>query len=523
MPWGLALLALLPSVAFAADNGLGGKPLMGWSSWSHFHKGINEKVIQAQGDAMATRLKAFGYTYVNLDSGWRDYNKWDANGREIWDASKFPAGLPALAAALHAKGLNLGIYLHPGMDLGPNSPYELNTPIVGTSLHAQDISDMSQWGNTDKTAYKIEMSRPGAKEYIQSYADLVASWGVDYIKFDFVGPGGGLVPADNRDEMKQWSAALRATPAGSRPVWIALSNSLSFAEAALWKTVANGWRIDGDVESGASGTLTRWQNVARRFADAPRWTPFAGAGGWNDFDALPLGMGDGDGLTVDERQTTMTLWAIGCSPLILGADLTNLDPGDLALITNAEVIAVDQAGRVATPVVAGAPQQVWRAKNADGSYTVALFNLDTAPATVTADFGALGIGATATVRDLWAHIDLGAFSGGFSASLNMHASRLLHVTAAASSGSDAGAGATGPDAVDAGHGSGGSTGGSTGGSAGTGTGGSGEDVGGETGGGGAGVTGQASSGCGLAPASPANGLAVLGLLAAAALSRRRRR
>jgi MYXO-CTERM domain-containing protein len=437
------VLMMLSAPAGAANNGLGQTPLMGWTSWSHFKKGINEKVIQGQADAMATRLKAFGYTYLNLDSGWRDYNNWDPNGREIPDPRKFPSGLAALATYVHGKGLNLGIYLHPGMDLGPNSPYELNTPILGSTAHAQDISNMAVWGNTDKTAYKIDLTKPGATEYIQSYANLVASWGIDYIKFDFVGPGGGLVPADNRDEMKQWLMALQNTPPGSRPVWIELSNGLSFAYVADWKMVANGWRIDGDIESGAMGTLTTWNAVARRFVDAPKWASSAGPGGWNDFDALPLGMGDGDGLTVDERQTTMTLWAIGCSPLILGADLTNLDPGDFALITNPEVIAVDQAGRVATPVSNDPALQVWRARNADGSYTVALFNLGATAAMVTATWTAVGVQGPALVRDLFSRKDLGSFDTGFGAMLASHASRLLRV------GGDGGRGDGGAPVPDA--------------------------------------------------------------------------
>jgi hypothetical protein len=257
----------------------------------------------------------------------------------------------------------------------------------------------------------------------------MASWGIDYIKFDFVGPGGGRVPADNREEMEHWLAALEHT---GRPIWVELSNSLSFANAAHWRSVANGWRIDGDIESGVSGTLASWTNVAKRFRDAPKWAPFAGPGGWNDYDALPLGNGSHDGLTTTERRTTMTLWAVGCSPLTLGADLTNLDSSDLALITNAEVIAVNQAGRVARPVSQANGRQVWRVQQADGSHTVALFNLDSATATVRANWSDLGFSGSASVRDLWTHTELGSFSDGFSASLPAHGSRLLRVSAGSS-------------------------------------------------------------------------------------------
>jgi hypothetical protein len=427
---GLALAAttLRPPSAGAADNGLAQKPLMGWSSWSHFHKGINETVIKAQADAMAAQLKSAGYTYINLDAGWRDYNRWDQYGRETWDTAKFPGGIPALAAYIHGKGLKIGIYLHPGMDLGPNSPYELNTPILGTPYHARDITDATQFGNTGQSAYRIDFTKPGAKEYIQSYADLMASWGIDYIKFDFVGPGGGTVAADDRVEMQQWLTALQSTPAGSNPIWIELSNSLSFTYASEWRTYSNGWRINGDIESGVSGALTSWTNVNKRFTDAPKWAPFAGPGGWNDFDAVPLGDGSLDGLTTDERQTTMTLWSVGCSPLILGGNLGALDSFDKGLITNAEVIAVNQAGRVATPVSQASSQQVWRVQNADGSYTMALFNLGSSAATVTASWSDLGFTGQASVRDLWSHTELGTFTSSFGASLISHGSRLVKVT-----------------------------------------------------------------------------------------------
>jgi alpha-galactosidase len=426
----LALLLLAPA-ARANDNGLGAKPLMGWSSWSSLKKNINEAAIKAQADVMAGQLKSFGYTYINLDAGWDDPANWDAFGRQMPDPVKFPNGIKPLADYVHGLGLKLGLYMHPGLDLGPNSPYELNTPIEGTPYHARDIVDVTQWGNTDKTAYRIDFAKPGAQEYTQSYANLLASWGVDYIKFDFVGPGGGLAPADNRADMQAWLTALTSTPAGSLPVWIELSNSLSFTYVTTWQSVANGWRIDGDIESGSQGKLTTWTNVNKRFTDGPKWAPYGAPGGWNDFDAVPIGNGTNDGITSDERQTAMTLWAISCSPLILGANLTILDNAAVPLLTNSEVIAVDQAGKIATPVSQATPQQVWRVKNADNSYTVALFNLDTAAATVKANWSDLGFSGWATVRDLWSHGDLGFYNGSFSASLASHASRLFKVTPAA--------------------------------------------------------------------------------------------
>jgi hypothetical protein len=405
---------------YAAANGVGQTPFLGWSSWSSLRGGITEAKIKAQADSMAKNLKSVGFTYINIDSGWT--KAFDANGRATPDLSKFPDGISGVASYVHSKGLKLGIYLLPGMN---QTVWQANDPILGTKYHVKDITDTSTQGNTLGNAYRIDYSKPGATQYIQSYANLVASWGVDYIKFDFVGPGGGKVAADNRADMQQWMTALKAT---GRPVWIELSNNLSFTDAKNWQTVANGWRITGDIECYSScSNLTDWAKVSGRFTAVPKWVPFAGPGGWNDLDSLEVGNGSKDGLSLDERKTTMTLWAISAAPLILGTDLTKLDSTDLGLLTNTEVLGVDQAGVPAHPVSQSSNQQVWWAKNADGTYTVALFNLGSSTATVTVKWSDLGLSGSQSVRDLWSHTNLGTFSSQFSASLPTHGSRLLRV------------------------------------------------------------------------------------------------
>jgi len=405
-------------------------PPLGWSSWSSTWTGrpqANEAFFKAQADVMADKLKSAGFVYINLDSGWDQ--GFDEHGLPIANARKFPNGISALADYVHAKGLKLGIYLEPGLRV---SIYQANGIILGTNIHFQDIADITQQGSTqgkgNEKTYRIDYSKPGAKEYIQSYADLMASWGVDYIKMDFVGPGGGNVKADNREDLRQWHAALKKN---GRPIWVELSNYLSLENVAVWQATSNGWRIENDIEAyNRTGPtkLTTWSKVAVRFKDAPKWAPFAGPGGWNDLDSLEIGNGDADGLTVGERHTMMTLWAISCSPLILGSDLTKLDDGDLAILTNAEVLAVDQAGHAASPLSSYGDQQVWRVKNLDGSYTVALFNLGKDEAQVSVLWSDLGISGSALVRDLWTHQDLGKFDSGYSATLATHACQLLKVS-----------------------------------------------------------------------------------------------
>jgi hypothetical protein len=411
----------------AAADGQGGNllaPPMGWSSWSSLREDFTATTIEAEATAMHNTLEKYGYQYVNIDAGWSD--NIDAYGRDAASTSKFPDGIQAVAQYVHKLGLKLGIYLVPGI---PAAALAANSPIAGTPYHVQDILDSSAPGNTaNQGAGKIDFSKPGAQQYIQSQANLLASWGVDYIKMDFVGPGGGNVAADNTGDIEAWHEAIART---GRPMHLELSNSLSFADASTWAKYSNGWRIEGDIECYHSCTdLTDWSQVAKRFTDAPKWVPFAGPGHWNDLDSLEVGNGTEDGLTQDEKQTMVTLWSIEAAPLLLGTDLTKLDPTDLPLITNREVIAVDQSGRAAKPVSQATPQQVWFSKNPDGSYTVALFNLATTAAPVTVNWSDLGrpSGSTMALRDLWQHTNLGHVTGSYTATLAPHASMLLHVT-----------------------------------------------------------------------------------------------
>jgi alpha-galactosidase len=420
-------VAVVPSLAAAPDSHhrvLAATPPMGWSSWSALRKNFDESKIEAEAQVMHDQLRSHGYQYVNIDAGWSDHI--DAYGRDTWDTTKFPSGIPALADYMHHLGLKLGLYLTPGI---PKTAVAANTPILGTPYHAADIADTTTEGNTTTDAWRIDFSKPGAESYVQSYADQFAAWGVDYLKMDFVGPGGGVHPADTRADIEHWHYALQNT---GRPIHLELSNSLSFDYASTWQAFSNGWRIEGDIEcySKCPGFLTNWgQRASKRFVDAPKWVPFAGPGHWNDLDSLEIGNGDVDGLSPTEKVSIMTLWAIEASPLLLGTDLTKLQAPDVALITNDEVIKVDQAGHPASPLSQATPQQVWVSAQPDGSYVVALFNLDdTNPATVGVDWTQLGLSGTADVRDLWAHTRVGRHTTGFAAALPPHGSRLLRVT-----------------------------------------------------------------------------------------------
>ncbi|MEU1369110.1 CBM35 domain-containing protein [Streptomyces sp. NPDC005803] len=424
--------------------GVAQKPFMGWTSWSmqsSKYPGLNpdgdysyltEKNVLMQAGALASKLKKYGYEYVNIDAGWWRDTAWkpefDAYARQAPDPGRFPRGMKPVADDIHAKGLKAGIYLPVGLE--KEAYGEGQVPVFGAAqcttadIVYPDLRTTNGWDSS----YKLDFSRPCAQKYVDSQAQMFADWGYDFLKLDGVGPG-SFKNGDNYDNVADVAAWQKAIATAGRPLHLEVSWSLDINHAADWKKYTNGWRIDTDVECYCN-TLVSWENsVNDRFDDAPKWTRFAGPGGWNDLDAVDVGNGEMDGLTKAERQSYMTLWAIAKSPLYTGDDLTRLDDYGVSLLTNKDVIAINQGSAPpARPITATGSQQVWAAKNADGSYTVALFNLGDTSAAVTADWQSLGFTGHGKVRDVWNQDDLGTFKDKVTQALPAHGSRLLTVT-----------------------------------------------------------------------------------------------
>jgi hypothetical protein len=403
-----------------SSSALGLDPPMGWSSWSFVRYNPTEASIRAQAQALHdSHLSDHGYIYVNIDDFYYldPRQSVDTYGRWVVDAGKFPNGMAATASFVHNLGLKFGMYMTPGI---PVAAVNKNTPIEGTTNHASDIAVQGSYeinynfGNS--AMLKIDYSKPGAQQFINSWAALLASYGIDYLKID--GVGSFDIP-----DVQAWSQALKNS---GRQIHFELSNNLAKANGATWAELANGWRIDGDIECYCS-TLTTWNNVAGRFNDVLGWQQFSHAGARNDLDSLEIGNGNNNGITTDERRTQMTLWTLSAAPLLLGTDLTKLDTGDLGLLTNDEVIAIDQAGIAAQQLVGG-NTQVWSAKQPDGSLAVGLFNLGGGATSVTATWSQLGISGSANVRDVWAQKDLGPFTDSYQTTVPSHGSALLRIT-----------------------------------------------------------------------------------------------
>jgi Alpha galactosidase A/Alpha galactosidase C-terminal beta sandwich domain/NPCBM-associated, NEW3 domain of alpha-galactosidase len=396
--------------ASAQDNGIGRTPPLGWSSWSFVRRGPTAAIIEAQADAMKNSgLAGVGFQYVNLDDfyyecpGSQGPNV-DGFGRWVTDPVKFPPngsidGIQVVADHVHGDGLKFGLYVTPGIS---KQAVAQNTPIEGTSYHAADIATTAAEKNYNcKGMVGIDYTKPGAQEFINSWADEFAAWGVDYVKIDGVG-------ITDVPDIQAWSAALRQT---GRPIHLELSNSLAISGAATWKQYSNGWRTGGDIEcyscesGGSSYPLTSWNSVMGRFNQVANWQPYGGPGGFNDYDSLEIGNGANDGLTVDERKTQMSLWSLAASPLILGTDLTNLDPTDLALLKNTDVLAVDQDAIDAARIVNAPGQQVFAKTEPNGDAIVGLFNLGNSTQVVSTTAAAAGLAASHgyLLHELWTH------------------------------------------------------------------------------------------------------------------------
>jgi archaellin len=416
---------LAPIEANASSyNQLAERPFMGWSSWSSIRKKPTEGKMKAAADVLAAKFKSHGYQYVNLDDyymlDWR--TTVDEYGRWAVDSKKFPNGMKALGDYIHKKGLKFGHYVTLGI---PKAAVDQNTPIEGTPYHAKDIVDFSKGEKKNfnlEKMYAIDFSKPGAQEFIDSWAKLFASYGIDYLKID------GVRNQDIAD-VEAWAKALKKT---GRPIHVELSNNLDIKHIDTWKNLSNGWRTDHDVEAYGTPYLASWKKVARRFDDVADWQSHAGPGGWNDLDSLNVANGSNDGLTKNEKISYVSLWAIAASQFVIGNDLTKLDDFGVHLLTNDEIIGVNQSGVAGKRLYKKTDSHVFYQTLPDGSYNIALFNTGSSTQNVSVKWEDLGIKSSASVRDLWSHLELGSMETGFTANLSTHASRMIHVVPASS-------------------------------------------------------------------------------------------
>ncbi|MBM9503488.1 glycoside hydrolase family 27 protein [Actinacidiphila acididurans] len=437
-------LLVLPGAPAQAKSDIGAKPFMGFSTWSvesSTHPGygsgwLTEQNVKNAADTLAAKLLPAGYSYLNLDSGWS--SGVDGKGVPKADTGRFPDGIKAVVDYIHGKGLKAGIYDVVGL---PGAAYDANAPIPGTSCHTRDIvrQPLTQvpngWGSG--TDYAVDYTNSCTQPYYDAVVSTFASWGVDLIKVDGQHLNGGATTADvPADNLAVWS---RAIDRSGRPIYLTASGwPVPVAEADALRPYVNGVRVDTDVECYCD-TISSWNSsVSARFADLPAWLGHVGGNYWPDLDSMPInnntGSGVQDGLNDTERQTVMNFWSMASAPLYVGGDVWFEDAKAQAILTNPEVIAVDQSGVVPTQV-SGGGQQVWAKRLPDGSTVVGVFNTGSAAATVSVAFSSLGLTGSASVRDLAARADLGTATGSWTAnSVPAHGSRLVKLTGAGIAG-----------------------------------------------------------------------------------------
>ena len=409
------------------------QPFMGWSSWSlesssraGYGTGwLIDSHIRGAADALSGKLKSAGYRYINIDAGWNATFGWvfhtDVNGIPDPEPTRFPDGIAPLASYVHGKGLKLGLYAVTGLE---KEVYNKNAPIAGTSCHAQDIAvqpltPSNMWGGN----WKIDFGNPCAQAYYDSIVKRFASWGVDFVKVDGT-------TADNVPDIAAWSKAINHS---GRRMWLTASAwPVPRPAGPALGPYANGVRVDTDVECYCN-TVATWDNsVKARWADVPGWQGVFGRGFRPDLDSMPIsnntGSGIQDGINDVERQSVMTFWSLNSAPLYVGGDIYFLDDKAVSILSNPEVIAVDQSGLDAVQVTGGATQ-VWKQQGMYGRQVAAVFNLGSTPADITVKWSDLGLSSGwHPVRDLVARGNLGWFGGSWTASaVPPHGSRLIAI------------------------------------------------------------------------------------------------
>jgi alpha-galactosidase len=418
---------------------------MGWNSWDSFGTTITEPDFKANAQWFAEHLKSFGWQYVVVDMEWFVTNpspegnsktsqySIDDHGRYTPAIHRFPSsasnsGFKPLAAYVHSLGLKFGIHILRGI---PKQAVEKNLPIEGSDYHAADAADTSDTCPWNFDNYGLDASKPAAQAYYDSIARLYASWDVDFIKVDCISsrPYKG-------DEIRMLSTALRKT---GRPIVLSLSPGAAPMEKVdEMRKYANLWRISDDVWDLWHSTVDYPQGLGDQFPRIAKWAGLAQPGGWPDADMLPIGyLGPAPGwgkaretrMTHDEQRTLLTLWSIFRSPLMIGANLPKSDAWTTSLLTNPEVIAVDQHSNQNRPVISTSTAVVWTARpDAGDDRYLAVFNLEDHEQKVHYDWKELGLTEPKfQLRDLWEHKNLGAATS-LSVTLAPHACALYRLS-----------------------------------------------------------------------------------------------
>ena len=369
--------------AWALDNGLARTPPMGWNSWNKFACNVSDTLIRGVADSMiSSGLRDAGYEYVVIDDCWQVSR--DAEGNIVPDAQRFPNGIKALADYVHSKGLKFGIYSDAG---------------TGTC-----------------------QNRPGGRGYEFQDARQYAAWGVDYLKYDWCNHG-------TQNSEASYSIMRDALAKAGRPIVFSLCEWGSTKPWFWAKDVGNLWRSTGDIINKWSGTEKWGGNGVVQIIDLmDGLETYAGPGHWNDPDMLEVGNGV---LTDTEARAHFSMWCILAAPLIAGNDIRSMNKETRAILTNKDLLAVDQdpLGIQGHRIKKNGDLEVWSKQLADGGRAVALLNRSPASKEVSVSWQDIGYPASlrASVQDLWTGKKSESSDGKYSASVPSHGAVVIRI------------------------------------------------------------------------------------------------
>jgi alpha-galactosidase len=427
-PFVVAALALAAgAIPLAAQkSALAPTPPMGWNSWDSYGLTVTEDQFKANVEVEAAKLKSVGYSYAVVDEGWYLGNpeaadkhpetlayRMDANGRYQPSLNRFATakgdeGFAPLAKFVHEKGLKFGIHIIRGV---PKRAVQANVPVANSGFRTSDLADTTDVCPWNPDNFGVKNNSAGQAWYDSMFKQY-ASWGVDYVKVDCIASH-----PYKADEIAMIHKAILKT---GRPIILSLSPGPAPLENAdAFGEKAELWRISNDV-------WDRWtapqdkdlfpQPIKAQFAVIASWTKYVKPGNWPDADMLPLGIlgptpGWGEAretrLTRDEQRTLITLWCIAREPLFFGGNLTKLDDWTESLLTNAEVLAMDQQGHDQRLAATDGDIVAWTSQGAPGVEYLAIFNQGDTPAEVNSSFPHYGLAEKAhTLRELWTKTEI---------------------------------------------------------------------------------------------------------------------
>ena len=374
-------------------------PPMGWSSWNCWASDVDQdKVLRAAHALVGSGLAQHGFTFVNVDDAWQAKRGGPFNA--VQGNDKFP-DMKAMCGEIHQLGLKAGIYSTPWVQ-----------SYAGFPGGSSDFAD----GHFEKLAKDVK-NHIGAYFLLENDVKQWDKWGFDYLKCDWFPP--------KPEEARRVAQALLKSP---RDIIFSVSCDAPFKEAAGYPGVANSWRTTTDI-------IDTWQTLSGIAFSQDRWAPFGGPGHWPDPDMMEVGQvrsgkeTSPSRLTPDEQYLHMTAWCLLSAPLILGCDLEKLDAFTLGLLTNDEVLDLDQdpLGKPARCLVRKGELQVWVKELEDGSKAVGFFNLGREELKAQVDWSELGLKGDQSIRDLWSQTDLGKFKESFETRVNPHGVRLVRM------------------------------------------------------------------------------------------------